>query len=604
MILDVDNSQDAAAAGYQKVLSAIPNHFDSLHMLGLLETQRRNLNRSIKLFERAIRLNPDMAAVHMNFGNALRASGRIRDAIAQYQRAIRLQPEFEAAQLNLAKAALESGDFAMALRHADIAIALNPDNPDSHNDRGSALLALNQVQLAEDAFRLACKLNPRFASSQSNLGNLLMQTDRVEEGIQCHRNACDLAPSSATARYGLGAAMLKHGAVEEATGVLEQATRLAPTMAEAWNALGVAQRTMGHFDQAVESFNRAIEIRPDYAEAFRHLVSCRRASNANADISRLKAMLKKRTLSREQRIASHFALGKLYDDEGKYDEAFADFSIANDKFEQFLVETGQAFEPDQFRAYVKEIISRTTPSWLNERQDWGNPSEVPVFIVGPPRSGTSLVEQIISSHPDVYGAGELRDIGLLSAPNRLDGPVELRACADGYLARIRALAPQASAITDKMPDNIFRLGEIAVLFPRARVIVCRRDLRDVGLSCYTTRFSSSQYAFSYNLKHCGDRLYETDRLASHWLSNLALRMLEVDYESLVTDFENQARRLIEFLDLAWTPDCLDFNKTHRAVKTASAWQVRQPIYRNSLGRWRHYEKYLGPLISALNIPVD
>ncbi|MGA7180653.1 MAG: tetratricopeptide repeat protein [Thiobacillaceae bacterium] len=592
---------DAAAAAYQKVLSAIPNHFDALHMLGVIEFNRRNLDRSVELLEQAIRIKPDVAVAHMNYGNTLRARGRIQDAIAHYKRAIQLQPDLEHAHLNLVKTALESGEFEMALRHADIAIALNPNNADSHNDRGNAQLGLKQIQLAEDAFRSACRLNPRFVASQSNLGNLLIQNGRIEEGFQCHRIACELAPSAAAAHYNLGVAMLKHGGVEESIGILEQATKLAPRMAEAWNALGVAQRAMGYFDLAIESFNRAIEIRPDYAEAFRHLVGCRRAGTANSDISRLEALLKKKDLSREERIAGRFALGKLHDDEARYDEAFANFRAANDAFGQYLVETGKSFEPDQFRAYVEEIIARTTPHWLGERQGWGNLSKVPVFILGAPRSGTSLVEQIISSHPNAYGAGELRDIGLISTSKKFDDAVEVRAASDAYLARLRTLAPEARAVTDKMPDNIFSLWAIAVLFPNARVILCRRDLRDIGLSCYMTRFSSSQYAFSYNLKHCGERICETERLASHWLDNLALRMLEVNYESLVTDFENQSRRLIEFLDLPWTPVCLEFNKTRRAVTTASAWQVRQPLYRKSVGRWHHYEKHLAPLISALKI---
>jgi hypothetical protein len=219
-----------------------------------------------------------------------------------------------------------------------------------------------------------------------------------------------------------------------------------------------------------------------------------------------------------------------------------------------------------------------------------------------PRSGTTLVEQIASSHPDVFGAGELRDIGNIAASLRVTecerGPI--KDAAGKQLDRLRVLGGSALRVIDKMPENVERLGLIATLFPSARVILCRRDPRDTCLSCFFQRFSAGNL-FSFDLVQCGRHHVHTDRLIAHWLKVLPLRMLEVQYEDLVADLEGQSRRIISFLGLPWNAACLDFHRTERTVQTASDWQVRQPIYTRSVGRWRNYERHLGPLFEALGL---
>jgi hypothetical protein len=218
-----------------------------------------------------------------------------------------------------------------------------------------------------------------------------------------------------------------------------------------------------------------------------------------------------------------------------------------------------------------------------------------------PRSGTSLVEQIAASHSRVFGAGELTNIGEASAELG-DTPwtqAAVRRVADAHLERLRALGGGADRVIDKLPDNIFMLGVIATLYPGARIIFCRRDPRDIGLSCFFQKFSAGLLTFSYDLADCGKRIRETERIAAHWHRVLPLRYLDIQYESLVADLAGESRRLIEFLGLAWEPACLDFHRTERTVRTASAWQVRQPLYSRSVGRWRHYERHLGLLLEEL-----
>jgi len=323
-----------------------------------------------------------------------------------------------------------------------------------------------------------------------------------------------------------------------------------------------------------------------------------------SEVERLKTLLSQPNLPVEDQIATGFALGKVLDESDQFDEAFARFSQANTLLKQSRAAAGERFDIDAFRRQVGDIIDAFTPKFFAERRGWGDASELPVFIVGMPRSGTTLVEQIAASHNDIFGAGELRDVGRIV--EGLGGDVALgkwerdsiNNAAKRHLDRLRGLGGLALRVTDKMPDNVLQLGLISLLFPSARVVFCRRDPRDNCLSCYFQWFSAGNQ-FSFDLVDCGRRYMEIDRLTRHWLNILPLKMMEMRYEELVTDLEGQSRRLIDFLGLPWNPACLEFHKTERTVMTASAWQVRQPIYNSSVGRWRHYERHLGPLLDVL-----
>jgi hypothetical protein len=306
------------------------------------------------------------------------------------------------------------------------------------------------------------------------------------------------------------------------------------------------------------------------------------------------------------RIAAGFAIGGFLDKAGRHDEAFSHFAAANVLHRQQLAEAGERFDPDALAREVDGVIGRSTPALFSAAAGWGNRSELPVFIVGMPRSGTSLVEQIAASHSHVFGGGERKDIFHIAEAvlgrNR-DRSIEewdmdlARQPADRHIAHLRRRGGRALRVTDKMPDNVLYLGIIAVLFSAARIIFCRRDMRDNCLSCFFQRFGEGN-GFAYDLADCARRYLEIERLAEHWRRVLPLRMLTVDYEALVADPEGESRRLIEFLGLDWEPACLDFHRTERPVFSASLWQVRRPVFNRSVGRWRHYERHLGPLLEV------
>ncbi len=289
-----------------------------------------------------------------------------------------------------------------------------------------------------------------------------------------------------------------------------------------------------------------------------------------------------------------FALGKLDDKAGRFDAAFRHFGAANALLRSEQSRAGIRFDRAKLTRDVDKIIAAFPRQSFALRTGWGEPSEVPVFIVGMPRAGSTLFEQIAASHSHVFGAGEQEGIGEAAAalgwePSGWDTG-KIKARAGDYLLKLRGIGGEAARVIDKMPDNIFQLGLIATLFPRARIVFCDRDCRDVALSCYFQRFSQP-LGYDTDLEDCVFRIKEIRRLTAHWQEHLPLKKMTLSYETLLQEPETQARRLIEFLGLDWEPDCLNFHQTERVVRTASWAQVRKPFYQSSNGRWQNYANY-------------
>ena len=378
---------------------------------------------------------------------------------------------------------------------------------------------------------------------------------------------------------------------------------------EGWSGLSWTLRMLGRFDEADQCVKRLREIDPTDQRAIRHIPSTGQQPREAAEIERLAAVLDRPDCAPQDRIAAGFALGRLLDDAGRFDEAFLRFAAANALVRQNWPQGEDRFDAEAFTHSVDTLIRTNTPQLFAEAAAHGNISQLPVFIVGMPRSGTTLVEQICASHSRVFGAGErdtISRIALALARERRD-PSKLaeasRRLADAHIVELHRLGRGALRVVDKLPDNVVLVGLIARLFPRARIVYCSRDPRDISLSCYFQLFTEGAQYFSYDLVDCGRRCRDVQRLAVHWVKLLPLHMIEINYETLVADLEGESRRLIEFLELDWEPACLDFHRTERTVATVSHWQVRQPLYSSSIGRWRHYEKHLAPLFAALSEPA-
>jgi tetratricopeptide (TPR) repeat protein len=595
-----------AAAIYRKILNKAPDNPDALNLLGVVALGEGRPERAVQLIGKAVAALPNFAEAHSNLGNAQRAAGRLGEACASYRRAIALQPDFAAAHNNLGRTLCEQGDFTAALASCERAVALAPQLAEAHNNLGNALRGLGRLEAAEAALCRALQLEPESAARLTNLANILADADREEEALACYRGAIALDPGFILAHYGLATRLRLSGDLDAALESYRTVLSLNPDQAVAWNDLGYALRGLGRFAEAVDAFRRAVAIDPDLADAYRNLASCRQLAAADQEIAHLAALAAKPDLPIEERASAGFAAAKALDDADRFDEAFAAYERANRMYRNASATSGKCFDAEELRRQVDQAIDAFTPGYFASVAELGNPTRLPVFIVGMPRSGTSLVEQIAASHSRVFGAGELRDIGQIAAGlEPILGEQKraaVRSLADAHLERLRSLERDAERVIDKLPDNLFRLGVIATLFPAARVIFCRRDPRDICLSCYFQKFSPAQLVFSYDLADCAKRYLETERLTRHWHRVLPLRMLDVEYEALVRDLEGESRRLIAFLGLDWQPSCLDFHRTDRIVTTSSVWQVRQPLYDRSVGRWRNYERHLAPLLDALGQP--
>jgi tetratricopeptide (TPR) repeat protein len=434
-----------------------------------------------------------------------------------------------------------------------------------------------------------------------DVGEQSILINRLDEAAWCFERAAEFDPASARPLKGLAKIRQLQGRPAEARRIMAQAIAMGETTADTYTVLGQICQAEGDFSAAEDAFAHAIAIDPTHGPAHLRRALLGDAASPAARIAELEHIAGRPGLSADQQATLHFALGREYERAAAYDAAFAAYARAN------------AVRHAQYPGY-SDSFSSADPSiavfdaaFLAARAGFGDASARPVFVVGMMRSGTTLIEQILASHPEVHGHGELSELRQIygairaAAPGQayppclagLDRAGALR-YARQYLARLEREAPNASRSIDKLPHNFEQLGLIALLFPNARVIHCTRDRLDVCVSNYFQDFGPLNL-FTYDLPTLGRYWREYDRLMRHWEAVLPLSILRVPYEALVADSEGWSRRAVEFLGLRWDAACLQFHSNPRPVFTKSLWQVRQPIYRSSIGRWRHYERHLGAL---------
>jgi tetratricopeptide (TPR) repeat protein len=573
--LRAERYQEAEAL-YREVLRENRRDAQAWDGLGVLAYQTGRMALAKECFERAIALKPKVAEHHNHLGIVCRAEGKPKEALAHYRRAIQL----------------------------------GPPNAGTFGNYGNALRDLERFDEAIENYREALRLAPHSTPLRISLGATLVAAKRAEEGLEILREAVRLDPQSAAPHKELGNALLSENFHDEAVACYRRATALDPSDHKAHHNMGTALQFLGHLDEAAEHYRKAVALKPDFSASLRQLGGVKKFDSPDQDVSELEALVKRQDLTEDQRAELYLALAKAYDDLGQYDKAFARLQAGNQ-----ILRKGLDYSADKNTQYVDRIIAAFTAEFFAERRSFGSDSDVPIFIIGMPRSGTTLVEQIICSHPRVYGAGELMRMHemVTEFPRRLrrkahypeamrliDREMAGRLAAE-YLDYLRGFDAEADHITDKMPFNFRMLGLIALLFPRAHFIHCVRDPLDVCLSCYFARFKD-RLMFTFNLVEVGGYYRDYATLMDHWREVLPVPMLEVRYEELVADQEAKSREMISFCGLEWDDRCLAFYETERPVLTASNWQVRQPIYRTSIERWRHYERYLGPLMDALGDP--
>jgi tetratricopeptide (TPR) repeat protein len=578
---------------------------------GLEFEQQRNFEQALASYDKALVLDPGFTEALNNRGVVLEAMNRLEEALASYDRALALSPDLITVIRNRGNVlnALDRTDEALA--NYDRALALDPDDADACNGRGNVLKKLHRIHQAEEMFRRAILLNPDHAQAHCNLGNVLIDLGRPDQAEANLRRAVALDPDFAIALHNLGTVLIGLDRSDEAVAVIERAVALKPDLAGAHHNLGVALMELGRLSEAREAAERAVALAPRELSYLRQLGDVRKYVAGDSCFTALEALATDPSaLSVDDQIILHFALAKAY----------ADIGRPEDEFRQLLA--GNALKRAQIdydEVAVLGEIDRTqqlfTPEFIRASEGAGEPSPKPIFIIGMPRSGTTLVEQILASHPQVRGAGELilfeRAIDDIRAamPESPAYPeialqvsgTHFRELGARYLAGIEQLAPAASHVTDKMPTNFLYAGLIHLALPHATIIHTVRDPIDTCVSCFSRLFTEVN-SQTYDLAELGRYYRYYQALMAHWHRVLPTgRILDVSYEETVADLEGAARRILGHCGLPWDPRCLDFHLTERVVRTASATQVRQPVYTSSVGRWRAHESLLGPLLAELSL---
>ena len=598
-----------------------------------------NLGKVHELLARARQLAADDVDVLRLSAQVSGQLGRFDETAECCERLLELSPGDAMAWAFLGNARLAAGDYQAALRAFDKAVSLAPEEPMVLINRGNALFLSNRLEEAVACLRRALQLAPDTANAHFNLGRVYKALGDFHQAIACFDQAVKCNPDLVDARIHLAGTLFEVGRLEEGERAALDAIRTHPDVYDYRNCLVDLYKFRGDYDSALAECDVILAHVPDnvaalgaradllerkgeFDEAFAtidQLVTsgqlnvagagvyaklCHRFDDCERAIEQLTLLLSKEALD-EHRRTLHFALGNVFNRLERYQEAFDHYRRAN--------EVGRiSYDLDAVIRNFDAFAQVFSAARLERMPRAGNVDERPVFVIGMPRSGTSLVEQILSSHPKVFGAGELNEInemvgiiprvsgsdqGYPQCAADLDEP-GLSELADTYLRTLDRLAPNAARIVDKMPHNFRHLGLISLLFPKARIIHCKRDPRDTCLSIYFQSFNQT-HAYGSDLQTLGRYYRAYERLMAHWKSAVDLPIYEIRYADMIADQEKYSRELVEFCGLEWDERCLEFYKADRDVATASYDQVRRPLYKSSLDRWRRYEPYIQPLLDAL-----
>jgi tetratricopeptide (TPR) repeat protein len=623
--------QPAALESFQRALQLSPNFPDALLNAGDLLFAGGQLQQATILYTRALRGNPRWILAQVNLGNAQYEQGDFPAAAESYRAALKITPDDAMIHANLGNALLQLGRAEEALRHGHQAVELDPGLAEAHNILGLAHAARGEFDQAVSCYRAALAHDPNYvdalnnlgnalrdlgerresirqysraieldsqrADSHCNLGNVYFEMQRLEEAVASYLTALALRPDYRAAHLSLAMALRMLGRATEAETSCRAALAIDPNYVEAIALLGELRADMGQFEQAHALFQRAIAVKPDFPFVYFNVAMHRKMTLGDTEwLANTHALLSQRLPLRHE-ISLRYARGKYFDDIKHYDEAFANYQRAN----ELTKRGGLHYDAAKLSLHVDKIIAGFDAASIARFQALGDASERPVFIVGMPRSGTSLAEQILASHPQVFGAGELQywDNALSTHQTAVqpggDAESSVPRIAADYLQRLAGWSGDAQRVVDKMPPNFMNLGLIHSVFPHARIIHMRRHPIDTCLSIYFQYFLNT-HPYSNDLANLAHYYGEYLRIMDHWRRTLpAAALLEVRYEDLIGDQEAWSRRMIEFIGLPWDARCLDFHETSRVVLTASKWQVRQKVHSNSAGRWRNYQKFAGPL---------
>jgi tetratricopeptide (TPR) repeat protein len=610
-ILLKSNQVSESEVYLRQAIRLAPNFAKPHEDLGHLLLLKRQPEEAVEVLEKATRLDPHLDHAFFNLGKALAMLGRGQDADEAFEKSFALNPERK--KLALAAEHQKEGRWEEAEPLYREVLRQNPTNVDAMRLLGNVAMQTGRIYYAERLFRRAVSNAPDFVAAQIDLGHALKKQSRLEEAIDQFRQAIRLEPDNIQAHHLLGSTLSLAAQTHEAVDAYQKVLELAPKHAGAMLGLGHVLKTVGRQEEAIEAYRDCIRHKPHNGEIYWSLANLKTYQLTDEDIRGMEAMAsgeaeRAAEVSEESRINFLFALAKAREDRGEFERAWEHYHEGNQR--RRILET---YDPVRDEVMNDEIVKVFNREFLSENSGLGQPSAEPIFVVGLPRSGSTLIEQILASHSQVEGTSELPYAGLVASSlnrNRADGinyPHAVRELAAEHferlggdyleLARIHRVEGRPRFI-DKMPNNFPTIGLIHLILPNAKIIDARRYPLDSCLSCYRQLFARGQ-SFTYDLTEIGEYFIQYQRMMDHWHEVLPGRCLTVQYEEVVTDFENQVRRLLNYCELPWEDACMHYYETERPVRTASSEQVRQPVYSRSVNFWRNYEEHLAELIEVL-----
>jgi len=531
------------------------------------------LDIAIKKFEQALVLAPDYAEAHYNLGVTLRELDKIEEAIKSYKKAISIKNAYPNAHFNLGNALLSLKQYDGAIKHFESTIAFNPKFAKAYNNLGLVYKLLGKNQEAGKKFDKALSINPNYAEAANFRGVIFQNAGDLNNAIKYYQKSLQINPN----------------------------------LVDAYNNIGLAEKELNKTDNAIKAFENALTVDPNFASAYYNLSRFKHYALSTKQVAKMQLLLCTDGISQSELIYLNFALANANENLGNQEEFFKYLHEANRLRKR---ELNYSFETSQKLFSIIYEIFNEAPFGIKKSLQTKTLTKRPIFILGMPRSGTSLVEQIISSHDSVYGAGELSTLMELLYPilkerissgkdQNISSESNLTLIRKKYLDSLAHLDTSANIITDKTPANFQNIGFIFSIFPDAKIIHLNRDPRAICWSIYKSNWSETGYGFSYNVDDLVKFYSLYSNLMNFWHKKFPGKIYDICYEDLTTNQEQETRKLLAYCELAWDENCLNFHKNKRAVKTASSLQVRDKMYQGSSEAWKKYEAHIQPLIDGL-----
>lgn len=575
---------------------------DAILILANIAQEQKRFEVAIERYKQFLGIVPQHAQSHFHIAVALEEMGRTEAAIEHYKKSIAHNADNAEAHSRLADACYELQRWEEAIASYQQVLALQGEDVGAMIKLGSAFNSLQLFAEAIVLYERILTITPDNALVYKHLGASLQRMGRIRKAVTCFEQALRLRPDYVGARIDLARALRTLGEAEKALTPLDEAIDLEPENEEAHMQLAATLRQLGQTQRAIECLEGYVAIRPACGEAY-HRISV--ISPDRELIAVIEKLLGDPGLLESDAIYCHFALGNLFDASKAFDRAFSHFLRANE-----MQRATFTYDADESRQTVTRLTNVYSNEYFSGKPEFGSASQLPVFIVGMPRSGTTLIEQILSSHPLIHGAGEIESLPAINRSivqhleyasptpecmSLVDGQM-IREYSERYLQDLAIHSPTATRITDKFPQNFFSIGLIKTLFPDARIVHCRRDPIDNCMSLFFHYFKN--FKATFDLAELAQYYLQYQRLMSYWQDLFPGQILTVQYEELVVNQEGISKEMIDYLGVEWDEKCLDFHNNERNVLTPSNLQVKQPMYATSVGRWKNYERQLQPLVEA------